>query len=220
MINFTKQSRELHIKEVINLSHLIIRFSTYKPEQFQFNFQVDKSQKMFDSKTKIVSGSSVPPLYHPHASVGSVMLHCLARNPSGISQINYDDGSKITCGEMRKMGISVAQNLTKFGLKFSDEVGLLVRNSTYVMPVVIGCLTMGLPFCPVDLLSIDDLFEHFIKSVKPKIWFCENDQAETLKKLLKLHKCEVEIVTMGEKIDGHLNIADFLKETGTEHEFM
>lgn len=171
---------------------------------------------MFNSESKVVSGPVVPPIYHPNATLGSILLHCLSRDPNFVIQANYDDETEFTCGEVKLMSIRIAQNLSKFGLKLGDEIGLFMKNSKYLLPLAIGSFTMGFPICPIEI----SLFDFFIESVKPKIWFCENEYVEMLEGFLKKYKFEVKIVTMSGRIDGYLDIGDFLEETGQEERFM
>lgn len=61
---------------------------------------------------------------------------------------------------------------------------------------------------------------HAMKSVQPKIWFCENDLVEKLENGLKKLGSDGRVVGMGDRIGDHFNIDDFLKETGVEDNFM
>lgn len=180
----------------------------------------DLSPVQFDSETKIFSGPNVPPIYHPNTTLGNVILNNLSKSPSFVIQANYDDGTEFTCKEVKLISIRIAQNLTKFGLNFEDEVGLLVRNSKYVLPVFVGCSVMGFPICPINLMEFESHLGHAMKSVQPKIWFCENDLVEKLENGLKKLGSDGRVVGMGDRIGDHLNIDDFLKETGVEDNFM
>lgn len=165
----------------------------------------------FDPKTKILSGGEVPPLYHQNVSIGQLIMHYLHRDPSKVVQTSFDDGVELTAGEMAKLGSRIAQNLQKDGLKIGDVVGIVVKNSTYVAPVVLGCFLNG---CPVS--TMDPTFEineiaNIFKQTKPKIVFCDHDNWRIVVEALRLCGNTSKAVTVDEKLLGKSMLESMLQ---------
>lgn len=156
----------------------------------------------FDQQTKVLSGVVIPPFYHPHVTVGQVIVNYLQREPSKVVQTCYDDGVELTAGEMVKLSLRIAKNLTRESFKLGDVIGLVVKNTTYVAPVVLGCLLVGCPISTLDPTFDVKEVANIFKQTKPKLVLCDHDNLEIVTKAL--HQCdnESEILTIDEKIEG------------------
>lgn len=66
----------------------------------------------YDYRTNILSGASVPQLFHSNTSVGQVIIHYLLRDASRIIQTNFDDGVELSAGKIAKLGSIAAANLS------------------------------------------------------------------------------------------------------------
>ena len=59
-------------------------------------------------------------------------------------------GISITNGQVLSWSIRMALYLKKLNLNHQDIVGISARNSTYLLPAVLGCFFRGVPFHAVN----------------------------------------------------------------------
>lgn len=156
----------------------------------------------FDNKTKILSGVKIPPFYHPSVNIGQVIFHYLQRDPSRIIQSCYDDGVELSAGEMAKLASRLAKNLQRENLQIGNVIGLAVKNTTYVAPIVLGCMLLGCPVSTLDPTFDVNEIANIFKQTKPKLVFCDHDNFENVLEALKRCDNESEIVTVDEKVIG------------------
>lgn len=156
----------------------------------------------YDQQTKVLKGVEIAPFYHPNTTIGQVIMNFLQREPSKVVQACYDDGVELTAGEMAKFGLKIAKNLTKEGMKLGDVIGMVVKNTTYVAPTVLGCLLVGCPISTLDptfdVVEICNIF----KQTKPKLVFCDQDNYENVVESLKRCGNESQVLTIDEKVEG------------------
>jgi 4-coumarate--CoA ligase len=158
----------------------------------------------YDSKSKVLSGLKLPPFYHPGVSIGQVVYHYLQRDPSKVVQACYDDGVELTAGEMSKLASRLAKNMLRESLEIGNVVGMVVKNTTYVAPVVLGCLFIGCPISTLDpTFDIAEIVNIF-KQTKPKLVFCDHDNFDVVAEALRRCENSSEIVTVDEKVEGDL----------------
>lgn len=156
----------------------------------------------FDQKSKVLKGVEVPPFFHPHTTAGQVIISFLQREPSKVVQSCYDTGVELTAGEMAKLALRIAKNLTKRGLKLGDVAGLVASNTTYVAPLVLGCFLTG---CPIS--TLDPSFDvgevvHIFKQTKPKIVFCDENNWDVVCEALRRCGSDSEVLIVDEKVKG------------------
>lgn len=156
----------------------------------------------FDKEAKVLNGVKISPFFHPSVGIGQVIYHYLQRDPSRIVQTCFDDGVEISAGEMVKLASRLAKNLQREDFKAGDVVGLAVKNTTYVAPVVLGCFFLG---CPVS--TLDPTFEvaeiaNIFMQTKPKLVFCDHDNFDSVAEALRRCDNLSEIVTVDEKTAG------------------
>lgn len=156
----------------------------------------------FDKEAKVLSGIKLPPFFHPSVSVGQVIFHYLQRDPSRIVQACYDDGVELSAGEMAKLSSRLAKNFLREGLQIGNVVGLVVKNTTYVAPCVLGCMLIGCPVSTADPTFDVTEIANIFKQTKPKFVFCDHDNFDAVTEALKRCENECNIVTVDEKIDG------------------
>lgn len=158
----------------------------------------------YDSKTKVLSGYKIPPFYHPSVGIGQVIYHYLQRDPSKVVQACYDDGVELTAGELCKLATRVAKNLLRDNLEIGNVVGLVAKNTTYVAPIVLGCLFIGCPVSTLDpTFDVNEIVNIF-KQTKPKLVFCDHDNIEIVAEALRRCENSSEIITVDEKLEGEL----------------
>ena len=65
-------------------------------------------------------------------------------------KISDSDGTALTNGEAVSFAIRFAQHFRNMGLKQDDVVGIVGRNTTYITPLVLGCLLNCTPFHAIN----------------------------------------------------------------------
>lgn len=174
----------------------------------------------FNAETKIIGGPKYPLLFHPNASVGQVILHWLERSPNQVSQICHDDGKTLTCDELRTLSIRVALNLKEAGMKAGDVVGLVAKNSTNVVPIIIGCFLLGCPISSLDPEFVLKEVDHVLRHVKPKLIFCDHNAVSRMHEILAEHQIDSKIVSLVRDRDDCMELGRFLEPHGEEKGFM
>jgi 4-coumarate--CoA ligase len=174
----------------------------------------------FDSETKVLSGIQLEPFYHHHLTAGQFLLHYLQREPTKVIQVCYDDGVEMMAGEIAKLGLRVAKNLTKEGFKQGDVIGLVVKNTTYVAPLVLACLLIGTPVSTLDPTFDDKEIANIFRQTRPKLVFCDHDNWDMVVDALNQCDSEAEILTIDEKMTGVRFITEMLELLPGEMEYM
>lgn len=165
------------------------------------NFQLGKMFS-YDSQSKVLSGFEIPPFYHPNVGVGQVIIHYLQREPGKVVQTCYDDGVELTAGEVAKLATRIAGNIVREGFEVGDVIGLVVKNTTYVAPLVLGCLLAG---CPIS--SLDPTFDatevaNMFSQTKPKLVFCDHDNRDVVCEAMQRCGNNNEVLTVDVKLNG------------------
>lgn len=128
----------------------------------------------FDSDTKIWSGAKED-RNGDNLSFRETVLDAIRSTPEKVFQISDDEDTTLTYAETAAISIRIAQNLKRFGVQSNDVVAVLVNNSTYLAPIVIGCVMIGAPVnsvmskTGVDVSSIKGVFD----VTKPKVVIIE-----------------------------------------------
>lgn len=156
----------------------------------------------FNSETKVLSAFQLQPFYDHFVTAGQFALHYLQRDPSKIVQVNYDDGVAVSAGEMAKLGLRIAKNLLKEGLKFGDVIGLVAKNTTYVAPLVLASLIVGTPCSTLDPSFEISEIAHIFQQTKPKLVFCDHDNYDNVAGALISIENSSEIILIDERIEG------------------
>jgi acyl-CoA synthetase (AMP-forming)/AMP-acid ligase II len=156
----------------------------------------------FDSDTKVLSSYQLQPFYNHFVTSGQHCLHYLQRDPSRVIQVCYDDGVSLTAGEMAKLGLRIAKNVSKEGLKLGDVIGLVAKNTTYLASVVLGSLIIGSPCSTLDPTFDESEIAHIFKQTNPKIVFCDHDIINTVENALKSINNTSEIITIDQRVEG------------------
>jgi acyl-CoA synthetase (AMP-forming)/AMP-acid ligase II len=163
----------------------------------------------FNPDTKIWTAAKLEPIFNTKVSVGSLILNQLRATPSKITQISYETGNEVSCGEMYIRTIKMAKYLQSLGLKEGDVVGFMARNSENVAPVIFACLTLGLPINPITVFSSKDEILHMFGKTKPTVIFCDAQNLE----LLKSAGTNAKIVTLIEKYEDYPFVDEILENS-------
>lgn len=156
----------------------------------------------FDSETKVLSSYQLQPFCNHFVTAGQYALHYLQRDRAKVIQVSYDDGVSLTAGEMAKLGLRIAKNISKEGLKLGDVIGLVAKNTTYVAPVVLGSLILGTPCSTLDPTFDVGEIAHIFKQTNPKIVFCDHDNMSNVEKALNSINNGSEIITIDQRVEG------------------
>lgn len=173
----------------------------------------------FFTETKVWEGLTLPYKYSHSTSIGAEILKTLQETPERILNICHDDETSMTCHETRLSSIRVAQNLTRFGLQQGDIIGIMCTNSTYLPPVLFGCLMIGAPINPIDTGYKKEDIKLMFGQTQPKAVICDGHVYEAVKLSLDELGNDALIITMREPINGVIYIDELLSATDVEDLF-
>lgn len=173
----------------------------------------------FVSDLKVWEGPKIPYTFSHNTSIGVEILKKLSETPERILNICHDDETSMTCHETRISSIRIAQNLSSLGFQSGDIVGIICSNSTYLPPVVYGCLMIGMPINPLDIGFKKDDIKHMFWQTLPKLIICDFNVYETVKLSLDEMKYDALIITMREPINGVKFVDELLSSTEVEDLF-
>lgn len=177
----------------------------------------------YDAKTKTWHGPALPSVLNPEANFGQVALNLLGRNPSKVIQINADSGLEMTCAEVRLRSIRVALNLRrKLGLRKGDLVSLVCANSDNVLPVFVGCLTIGLAVNPLAPSFNKDDLVHMMRQTKSNVVFCDRNNREVVQEAVSETAVagSAKIYVLGDAVGNFGLIEDLLSPAEGEENFV
>lgn len=175
----------------------------------------------YDSSSKTWSGSVEPSIFNPEANLGQVILNLLARTPAKVSQINADTGYEMTCAEMKRRIIRVALNLGRLGFRKGDMVTLVCTNTDNVVPVYVGCVTMGLVINPLAPAFNRDDLAHMMRMTQSKIVFCDENNREVVEAAaMEAIRMSPRIYVMGDGSGNALSIEELLVDVEGEESFV
>lgn len=164
----------------------------------------------FDPHRGILHGKKLPQIYSDNVSVGQVILNVLYRTPDKVLQVCDDDDIELTCSQVTEYMTNIAKNLVKLGYKGGDVAGLIARNSTFVAPTIFACFLLRLPINPVDTSFNVNKIVQIYRETKPKVIFCDHNNADKLIAALAILESEAQVVILTERIEGLSHISEFL----------
>ncbi|XP_030080280.1 4-coumarate--CoA ligase-like 7 [Drosophila hydei] len=175
-------------------------------------------QSNWNSRDKTWTGSPRSSMYDYDTSAGRIIFNTLSNWPKKVLQISDIDGVTVTSEQALTWAIRIAQFLKKRGFDHNSVVGIAAANSTYIMPLAVGCLFNTTPFHAIspmfdegtDFLYIKFMFE----TTKPKLIFC--DKQEYNKIVAATKDWSPEVYTVSEPIEGKPSIQSLLEPTNTE----
>ena len=153
--------------------------------------------KFIDSKD-IELLDSYNETYHPLVcnDILDAFNENLAKNPDN-ALVAYEDNS-YTYGEGAFLADRIAKKLADLGVGHQDYVSFLVNRSEYYMFCVLGILSIGGVYVPLDDAHPDDRIEYILNDTESKVLIVSDDTYERGKGL------ETESII--------LNVSDILKE--------
>ncbi|KAH8344113.1 hypothetical protein KR084_004598 [Drosophila pseudotakahashii] len=175
---------------------------------------MERSSTQFDKYTKIWSGPRPANFFDVDCSIGKILFAFMRNHPSSICQISDTEGTALTNGEAITFAIRIAQQLKALGLKQDDVVGIAGTNTTYLMPVVLGCLLNGTPFHAVSPWHDEDTMKHLFSITRPRIIFCDGSVYQRLSIIARILKSHV--YTLKYHRLGMPRVEDLLEPTKAE----
>ncbi|XP_034660961.1 4-coumarate--CoA ligase-like 7 [Drosophila subobscura] len=175
---------------------------------------MERSSTQFDKYTKIWSGPRPQSFFDADCSIGKILFAFMRNHPSNLCQISDTEGTALTNGEAITFAIRIAQQLKALGLKQDDVVGVAATNTTYLMPVVLGCLLNGTPFHAVSPWHDEDTLKHLFSITRPRIIFCDGlvyPRISIISRMFKSH-----VYTLKEHRLGIPRVEDLLEPTKAE----
>ncbi|ALC47344.1 CG11453 [Drosophila busckii] len=145
----------------------------------------------FDKYTKVWSGPRPAHFFDADCSIGKILFAFMRNHPTSLSQISDTEGTALTNGEAISFAIRIAQHLKSMSLRQDDVVGIAATNSTYLMPVVLGCLLNGTPFHAVSPWHDEVTLKHLFCITRPRLIFCDGLAYERLSAIAKMLKAPV-----------------------------
>lgn len=151
--------------------------------------------------------------------ISELVLESLKKTPERIVQVNYDDGSEMTCEELRMKIIRFAQNLKLAGIRENDVVAVICSNSPDLMAFVNGIMQLGAIVNPMFVgHSSDDLINMF-KQTKPKLIICDAEIYEKVEEVMTKLQSYSPIYTALTAISGVPFVDELFQETGREVDY-
>ncbi|KAL7013479.1 hypothetical protein ACKWTF_015415 [Chironomus riparius] len=163
----------------------------------------------FDPVTKIWSGRKRQQIYNIDANAGSLFLQKLIQTPKNVFQISDDTGVELTCADVYERSLKFANFLTQMKLKQGDVVGLIASNSENLVPIIFGCLVIGVAVNPLYVLGLDEI-EHMWSKTKPKVIFSDGEIVGTVKTAVDKMGLDACIITLIDKIEGFQYVHEIL----------
>ncbi|XP_070507513.1 uncharacterized protein [Chironomus tepperi] len=164
----------------------------------------------YDPVNKIWSGRKRQQIYNVDANAGYLFLQKLIQTPKNIFQISDDTGVELTCADVYERSLKFANFFTQINLKQGDVVGLIASNSENLVPIIFGCLVIGVAVNPLSIvMGVEDI-EHMWSKTKPKVIFSDGKIIETVKSAVDKMELDAKIYTMIDKVEGFGYVEDIL----------
>ncbi|XP_030374440.1 4-coumarate--CoA ligase 1-like isoform X1 [Scaptodrosophila lebanonensis] len=162
----------------------------------------------YDAEHKIWSGPVERFHFAPDLSIGEIIFHEMRRHPKQVAQVSATEHTLLTRSELHQNSMRVASYMRQIGLRQSDIVGIMARNSTHIAAVAYACFFNGIAFHALHVVYEKDTIRKLFSITAPKIIFCDGDEYEKLKEATA--SLNTQIVTMRNHPPGVTKIEDLL----------
>ncbi|KAH8420865.1 hypothetical protein KR222_006964, partial [Zaprionus bogoriensis] len=162
----------------------------------------------YDAEHKVWSSDPVEDYFAPHLSIGQIIFHEMRRHPKLVAQISDTENTVLHRDELLQNSMRVASYMRKLGLKQSDVVGIIARNTTHISAVAYGCFFNGIAFHALNMNYEEATIEKLFGITKPCLIFCDGDEYLKIKSATK--SLNVKIVTMREHHKDSISINEVL----------
>ncbi|XP_037944665.1 luciferin 4-monooxygenase-like [Teleopsis dalmanni] len=133
-------------------------------------------------------------------SFGEQLLSKMQINAERICQISDTENISLTHGEVLQYGISIANFIRSHNFTHNDVVGLIAKNSAFVLPIAIGCWLNCTPLHPIYNQSDKSVISHLFGMTRPKIIFCDAADYEQLSLALEDLKLKSLVLIIDDEI--------------------
>ncbi|XP_023298004.2 4-coumarate--CoA ligase 3-like [Lucilia cuprina] len=175
---------------------------------------MDFAKVSFDKRKKIWTTPSTQGVYNTECALGRIIYNQLNSFPNVTLQIDDSTGVTVKARDALTNAVRIAQHFNEMKLHQDDIIGFAVKNTTNVLPTVIGCFFNCTPFHAVNPVLDESTLSHCFGLTKPKLIFCD---AEVYKKVYLATKAyKPKIITMSGDVEGVVKITDLLEPTKTE----
>uniref|UniRef100_A0A1I8M4D1 AMP-binding enzyme n=1 Tax=Musca domestica TaxID=7370 RepID=A0A1I8M4D1_MUSDO len=175
---------------------------------------MERFHTQFDKYTKIWTGPKATNFFDADCSIGKILFAFMRNNPKNICQISDTEGTALNNNEALTFGIRIAQYLKTMGLRQDDVVGIVGTNTTYLMPVVLGCLLNCTPFHAINHKNDEATIKLLFHSTRPKVIFCDGAVYPNVAVIGKILKAKMFTLTQHRVDVG--KIEDLLEPTNAE----
>jgi acyl-CoA synthetase (AMP-forming)/AMP-acid ligase II len=181
---------------------------------------------VYDASTKTWFGPKVDRSEYNAVSFRDHVINSFKATPEKIFQISDDEGTSLTYKETEALSMTIARNLTKFGVKHGDVVAVLMHNSTYAAPIAFGCIINGITLAPFLFRQgiTPERLQKSLNIAKPKAIIVEEfvEETEMIMQAISDMGLDCKIFTVGsDKKFCNPNIfplCELLMETGDKNE--
>uniref|UniRef100_A0A0A1XNH6 Luciferin 4-monooxygenase n=1 Tax=Zeugodacus cucurbitae TaxID=28588 RepID=A0A0A1XNH6_ZEUCU len=181
-------------------------------------FEIDTSVgATYDHKSKVWFGPKFHDLYDRNASVGRILFEQMRRCPHSICQISDTERTSLTYEEALLQAIRVAEYFRKKHLTQRDVVGMVARNTTHMMAVVLACFFNGIALHAVNPNLDEKSVKSLLEITKPKYVFFDGQDYAKVERAT--HELDTNLCTLSNHLPNVLSVNDLLQPTGSEHKF-
>lgn len=175
----------------------------------------------FDFVSKLWRGPEVKLFDDFTVSLGQSLMDSLARNPNGVGQICFDDGSEMKNSEILRNSTRVALNLRDLGLKEGNVIGIAAKNSKYLSSIILGAFALGTPVNTIDPTFQKSDIAHMFVITEPEIVLCDTENFPEVRQALKDIHSKAPIYLFGRKNEGWgtRSVSELLAEHPEEESF-
>lgn len=180
-----------------------------------------KKMSYFNPESKVWEAPKVSYPFTLDTFMGDEILKKLKETPKRVVQIFHDESTELTCDELSLKSIRVAQNLTKFGVKADDVVGIICSHSHQLTFLLTACILIGAPVNPLDLFLSKYDIKHMFRQTVPKIVVCDLKVSQKVQEALNELNSEAKIFVMKEEMaDGASSFSALTVLTRIEADFI
>ncbi|SPP82855.1 luciferin 4-monooxygenase-like isoform X1 [Drosophila guanche] len=155
-----------------------------------------KPEIHYDDTLRVWSGGERSDYFPSHLSIGEIIYREMESHPKLIAQISATEKTVLTREELRLNAMRVASYMRRLGLKKSDIVGIIARNTTHMVAVAYACFFNGIPFHSLNVAYEQETIETLFGITRPRLIVCDGDEFERLLAATEKLKLDTTIITM------------------------
>ncbi|EDW39075.1 GL13596 [Drosophila persimilis] len=148
----------------------------------------------YDENLKVWSGPERSNYFPSYLSIGEIIFREMESHPELVAQISATEKTVLTRQEIRFNAMRVASYMRGLGLKKTDIVGLVARNTTHLVAVAYDCFFNGIPFHSLNIAYEQSTIEKLFNITRPRLIFCDGDEYERV--LAATENLGTRIITM------------------------